>query len=309
MAKDETKRTKIGGQALFEGLMMKGPDKTCTAVRKPDGEIFLEVTPTLANPVGKFLFVRGIVSMIQNFKEGYERISRSAEIALPEDEQPESKFDQWIEKHTGPRFYRIFSIAAMVVGLVLGVVLFMLVPIWLVNGIEMIPGVQLGIFRATAEGLIKIAVFLAYLLAVTRIKDIHRVFEYHGAEHKTITCYEQGDELTIENIRRHSRFHPRCGTSFIFIVLIVSILIFSFVSWGNPLLRMCIKILLLPLVVGISYEIIMYASMHRNLFCRILSAPGLWVQRLTTFEPDDDQIEVALTAFQAVLPDDGRDLL
>jgi len=307
-SQDSVKRTSIGGQALIEGLMMKGPEKTCTAIRKPDGTIFTEVTKTKPNPVRKIPFVRGVWAMIQNFLEGYERITQSAEIAMPEEFEEESKFDRWISDKFGDKAVKVFSGVGMVLGLGLAVVLFMLLPIWVVRLIEMIPNVELGVFRSLAEGLIKIAVFLGYLGVVTRIPDIHRVFEYHGAEHKTIACYEAGDELTAENVSRHSRFHPRCGTSFIFIVLIVSILVFSFVTWSSVLVRTLLKLALLPLVIGISYEVIMYAGKHTNLFCRVLSAPGLWVQRLTTFEPDSEEIEVAITAFRAVAPDDGQDL-
>ena len=195
---------------------------------------------------------------------------------------------------------------AMVLGVVLAVALFVLAPmgiVWLVE--RMVP---LGGFKTLIEGIIKIAVFIGYLALVSRTKDIQRVFEYHGAEHKSIACYEAGEELTVENVKKHKRFHPRCGTSFLLIVLIVSILVYSLIqfSWGNLLLRAALKILLLPVIVGISYEIIKLAGRYDNFFTRILSAPGLWIQRFTTREPDDAQIEVAIASLKPVLPEENE---
>jgi Predicted metal-dependent enzyme len=305
------KRTMIGGQALIEGLMMKGPEETCLAVRKPNGEIYTEVTRTKKSPVRKIPFVRGVAAMIQNMSEGMSHITKSADIAFPDAEEDESKFDKWVREKLGGKALQIVGGISMVLAVGIAIVLFMLAPIWAVNLLARIPALtpffEINAMRALVEGLIKIFFFIAYLFAVTRMKDIHRVFEYHGAEHKTIMTYEYGDELTVENVKKHSRFHPRCGTSFIFIVLIVSIIIFSFISWGTPLVRAGLKLLALPVVMGISYEIIMLAGKYDNIFCRMLSAPGLWVQRLTTFEPDEGEIEVAITAFKAVLPADEKE--
>ena len=297
----------IGGQALIEGLMMKGPEKTCAAIRKPDGEIHTEVTKTAHNPVRKIPFLRGPVAMILSLKEGYGAINKSAEIALTEEQQEEQKgkFDKWFDKTFGDKGGAVISVVAMILGVALAIFLFMMAPAFLVNLISSF--YELGAFKTLVEGIIKIIIFIAYLFLITRMKDIHRVFEYHGAEHKTITCYEYGDELTVENVKKHSRFHPRCGTSFIFIVLIISIIIFSFITWGNLFVRVGLKILTLPVVMGISYEIIMFAGKYDNIFCRVVSAPGIWIQRLTTFEPDDEEIEVAITAFNAVAPQDDTD--
>ena len=301
------KKTMIGGQALIEGLMMKGPEKTCAAIRKPDGEIHTEVTKTAHNPVRKIPFLRGPVAMILSLKEGYGAINKSAEIALTEEQQEEQKgkFDKWFDKTFGDKGGAVISVVAMILGVALAIFLFMMAPAFLVNLISSF--YELGAFKTLVEGIIKIIIFIAYLFLITRMKDIHRVFEYHGAEHKTITCYEYGDELTVENVKKHSRFHPRCGTSFIFIVLIISIIIFSFITWGNLFVRVGLKILTLPVVMGISYEIIMFAGKYDNIFCRVVSAPGMWIQRLTTFEPDDEEIEVAITAFNAVAPQDDTD--
>jgi len=301
------KKTMIGGQALIEGLMMKGPEKTCAAIRKPDGEIHTEVTKTAHNPVRKIPFLRGPVAMILSLKEGYGAINKSAEIALTEEQQEEQKgkFDKWFDKTFGDKGGAVISVVAMILGVALAIFLFMMAPAFLVNLISSF--YELGAFKTLVEGIIKIIIFIAYLFLITRMKDIHRVFEYHGAEHKTITCYEYGDELTVENVKKHSRFHPRCGTSFIFIVLIISIIIFSFITWGNLFVRVGLKILTLPVVMGISYEIIMFAGKYDNIFCRVVSAPGIWIQRLTTFEPDDEEIEVAITAFNAVAPQDDTD--
>ena len=324
------RKTMIGGQALIEGIMMRGPEKTCMAVKKPDGEVYTELSDTKKNKMRKIPFVRGVFAMIQSLTDGFGMISKSAEIAFPDEDSEEelSKFDRWVGEKLGDNAVKVFSAIGMVLGVALAIVLFMLVPIWLVNLLAsgfaswdaslggssgfvaaMNAALQISVVKSIIEGVIKILVFIGYLFAVTRMKDIHRVFEYHGAEHKTINCHEYGDELTVENVRRSSRFHPRCGTSFMFIVLVVSIIIFSFISWGNPLVRAGLKILALPVVMGISYEIIMLAGRHDNFLCRALSAPGMGIQRLTTFEPQDDQIALAIEAFNAVLPPDGTDAL
>lgn len=302
------KKTMIGGQALIEGIMMKGPEKSCITVRQPDGELYSEISGTPKNPTRKIPFVRGAVAMVQSLTEGYKYIMKSADVAFPDEaEQEESKFDKWLNQVLGDRAMAVFGTIGAVLGGLLAIALFVLLPTWITALIGRF--VALGNWKVVIEGVLKIVIFIAYLFLVTRLKEIHRVFEYHGAEHKTINCYEYGDELTVENVRKRSRFHPRCGTSFIFIVLIVSILVFALIPWGSTLVRTGLKLLALPFIMGISYEIIMFAGKHDNIFCHILSTPGMWVQRLTTFEPDDEEIEVAITAFQAVLPDDGTDAL
>lgn len=299
-------KTSVGGQALMEGIMMRGPKKICVAVRKPDGEIDLTMEDVKHHKWQKIPFVRGAFSMIENLVLGYRYLMHSAEVSMPEEEQEEpGKLDKWLQEHTGPKFQNFLMGLAAVMGGMLAIVLFMVLPTAVVGGVNHF--VNLGWGKVVLEGVLKIAMFVIYLFLCTRMKDIHRVFEYHGAEHKTIACYEAGEELTVENIRRHCRFHPRCGTSFMILVLIVSILLFSVLPWSSTGLRVFLKLLLLPVVMGISYELIKLAGRYDNLATRIISAPGLWLQRLTTFEPDDSMIEVAIAAVKPVLPSRPED--
>ena len=304
------KKTSIGGQALIEGVMMRGVGKAAMAVRMPDGTIDVEIQKTKLAKDKSFVFrvpfVRGMFNFIDNMIFGYKYLMKSAEKSGLDMEESESKFDKWLEKHFGDKLMKVVSGVSMVLGVVLAVGLFILAPMGIVWLLE--KAVPLGGFKTLIEGLIKIAVFIAYLALVSQTKDIKRVFEYHGAEHKSIACYEAGEELTVENVKKYKRFHPRCGTSFLLIVLIVSILVYSVIqfSWGNLLLRAGLKILLLPVIVGISYEIIKLAGRYDNFFTRILSAPGLWIQRFTTREPDDSQIEVAIASLKPVLPDENE---
>ena len=299
-------KTSVGGQALMEGIMMRGPKKICVAVRKPDGEIDLTLEDVKHHKWQKIPFVRGAFSMIENLVLGYRYLMHSAEVSMPEEEQEEpGKLDKWLQEHTGPKFQNFLMGLAAVMGGMLAIVLFMVLPTAIVGGVNHF--VNLGWGKVLLEGVLKIAMFVIYLFLCTRMKDIHRLFEYHGAEHKTIACYEAGEELTVENIRRHCRFHPRCGTSFMILVLIVSILLFSVLPWSSTGLRVFLKLLLLPVVMGISYELIKLAGRYDNLATRIISAPGLWLQRLTTFEPDDSMIEVAIAAVKPVLPSRPED--
>ena len=299
-------KTSVGGQALMEGIMMRGPKKICVAVRKPDGEIDLTMEDVKHHKWQKIPFVRGAFSMIENLVLGYWYLMHSAEVSMPEEEQEEpGKLDKWLQEHTGPKFQNFLMGLAAVMGGMLAIVLFMVLPTAIVGGVNHF--VNLGWGKVLLEGALKIAMFVIYLFLCTRMKDIHRLFEYHGAEHKTIACYEAGEELTVENIRRHCRFHPRCGTSFMILVLIVSILLFSVLPWSSTGLRVFLKLLLLPVVMGISYELIKLAGRYDNLATRIISAPGLWLQRLTTFEPDDSMIEVAIAAVKPVLPSRPED--
>ena len=301
------RRTSIGGQAVIEGIMMRGVDRSALAVRKPDGEIDVEVTE-LKNARAWYKrtpLIRGCFNFIDTLRFGYGCLMRSAEKSgMLEEEQP-GKFEQWLIDRMGDKATKVLSAFASVVGVILAVGLFFFMPTLLVKWIDgMVP---LGGWKSVIEGVIKILLFLGYLFAVSRMSEIHRVFEYHGAEHKTIACYEADEELTVENVKKHIRFHPRCGTSFLLIVLIVSILVSSAVTWSNGLLRVAIKLLLLPVVVSIAYEIIKLAGRYDNILTRIVSAPGLWMQNFTTFEPDDSQMEVAIAAMKAVIPDDPED--
>ncbi len=299
-------KTTVGGQAVIEGVMMRGNDKTCLAVRAPDGEIVAETSDLPKRPWAKWPFVRGVMNFIDSMVMGYKTIMRSSEIAMGgEEEQEPSKFDLFIDRHFGSAGAKIVMTLSAVLGVVLAVLLFMLLPTAIVRFIDGFAA--LGAWKGILEGVIKIAVFIAYLALVRLMPDMLRVFSYHGAEHKTIACYESGAELTTENIRPCSRFHPRCGTSFIFLVLIISILVFSALPWSGTLLRVGLKLLMLPVVVGISYELLRLAGRYDNLFTRIISAPGLWLQRLSTAEPDDSMIEVAVAAVTPVLPPKPED--
>ena len=292
----ESFKTKIGGQAVIEGIAMRGPQKTCLAVRQPDGTIKTEIYDTKPNPVAKIPLVRGAVAMIISLACGYKYLMRAADIAFPEEaekaKEAKENGKKTLDDMLGP--------IAGVLGGMLAIALFVLLPTLITGLISKI--VELGSFKSTVEGLIKIIIFVGYLAAISLMPDIRRVFEYHGAEHKTIACYEHRGELIPANVRNYSRFHPRCGTSFIFIVLIISIIVGSFIPWSSTLGRMGLKLLCLPIIMGISYEIIQYAGAHDNLLSRVLSAPGLWVQRLTVFDPSDDQIEVAIASLLAVIP-------
>ncbi len=297
-------KTSVGGQALLEGIMMKGPFKSAMAVRKPDGEIDVSVWDTKKlTGVRKIPFIRGTFNFIDTLIQGYDCLMKSAEISGQEEEP--DKFELWLNKVFGKAAGTVLNFVITILAVVLAVGLFFGVPALITSFIGNY--VESRVLLSAIEGVIKIALFFAYIIGVSKMSDIHRTFMYHGAEHKTIFCYEQGLELTVENVRKQKRFHPRCGTSFLLIVLVVSILVSSVVTWDNVLMRVGMKILLLPVTVGISYEIIKFAGRHDNWFTRILSAPGLWFQNFTTQEPDDSMIEVAIEAVKPVLPENPED--
>ena len=297
-------KTSVGGQALLEGIMMKGPFKSAMAVRKPDGEIDVSIWDTKKlTGVRKIPFIRGTFNFIDTLIQGYDCLMKSAEISGQEEEP--DKFELWLNKVFGKAAGTVLNFVITILAVVLAVGLFFGVPALITSFIGNY--VESRVLLSAIEGVIKIAIFFAYIIGVSKMSDIHRTFMYHGAEHKTIFCYEQGLELTVENVRKQKRFHPRCGTSFLLIVLVVSILVSSVVTWDNVLMRVGMKILLLPITVGISYEIIKFAGRHDNWFTRILSAPGLWFQNFTTQEPDDSMIEVAIEAVKPVLPENPED--
>ena len=319
---------KAGGQALIEGIMMNGPEGAALSVRRTDGKI---ITVPKENkhvrdkvPVFKLPIIRGIVNYIETMILGYKSLMESAELSgqleLEESEEEMSKVDKWICDHFGPKMMSVISGIAMVLGMVLAMGLFVYLPSFLVKTADsyLFNNVLYNIaLRPLCEGIIRIVIFVGYLAAVSRMKEIKRVFMYHGAEHKTIFCYEAGEELTVENVRKYSRFHPRCGTSFIFIILIISILLSSLLAFifkqfpdltisGKHILDVAwawslIKITVLPLIMGVSYEVLRYSGKHDNAVIRVLTAPGLWMQRLTTKEPEDSMIEVGITALKAVV--------
>ncbi len=300
-------KTSVGGQALMEGIMMRGPEKICVAVRKPDGEIDLSYDTVRHHVWARIPFVRGVLAMVENMVLGYRYLMHSADISMTEEEQEteKSRFDAWLEAHAGEKLQSAVMALAALAGGALAILLFLVLPTLLTGLLARV--LPLDGFRALLEGIFKMIIFLSYMYLCSRMKEIHRVFQYHGAEHKTIACYEAGLPLTVENIRPCRRFHPRCGTSFIFLVILISILISSVLPWPSTALRVVYKLLLLPVVMGISYELIKLAGRYNNLFTRIVSAPGLWLQRLTTFEPDDSMIEVAIAAVTPVLPDKPED--
>ena len=319
--KTEKHITSIGGQAILEGVMMRGPYKTAMAVRKPDGEIICKVDENGTKKKNKFLslpIVRGCVNFISSLVLGMKAIMFSAEfVDLEDEEETESKFDKWLEEKFGDKIKDIVIYVAIALSLVLSVGLFILLPTAIAQGIQDLlkwlgfeKFASTGSFLSTVEGIVKMIIFITYMYLISRMKEIRRVFEYHGAEHKTIACYEAGEELTVENVKKHTRFHPRCGTSFLLIVMIVSIIIYALLPSFNEysaiirlLLRMGTRILLLPVVAGLSYEVIKLAG-RSNGCVRTLTKPGLWLQRLTTLEPDESQIEVAIESMLAVIPED-----
>lgn len=318
------KITSIGGSALIEGIMMRGPKKTMVAVRTGEDEIYTEELEFhgLASKckIFKLPLIRGLAGMIDSMRLSYKALMISADKAIesiPEDEQEEpSKFEKWLDEKMGENFVRVLMAISMVFGVAIAVVLFFMVPTWLYNLLSGAIGTNESLswlgdrfFRSLFEGVIRIGLFLLYIILCTRMSDMKRVFQYHGAEHKTIFCYESDEELTVENVKKHTRFHPRCGTSFLVIMLLVGILIGLFIPITDPILRSAVKILLLPVSCGIGYEIIKLCGKYDNKFTRILAAPGLWAQRITTKEPDDHMIQVAIKAMKAVIPEDGEDII
>ena len=301
-------RTSVGGQALMEGIMMRGPEKICCAVRKPDGTIDLTYDTVTTRWYNKVPLLRGVCNMAENLYKGYKYLMHAADIAMEgtEDAEPESKLDKWLDEHTGPVFQNVLMGCAAFAGVVLALFLFTFLPTFLTG--QLIRFVPLGRWgRVILEGALKMAIFLLYMYLCTRMKDLHRVFEYHGAEHKTIACYEAGLPLTVENIRKQSRFHPRCGTSFMILVIIISIFLYAVLPWTSTGLRIVYKLCMFPLLVGVSYEILKWAGRSHSVLSRIVSQPGLWMQRLTTFEPDDSMIEVAIAAVTPVLPENQEE--
>ena len=302
-------KTSVGGQALMEGIMMRGPKKIASAVRRPDGTIEVQVDDVPTRAWRHIPLVRGVCNMVDNLLVGYRYLMHSAEVSMGdafEEEEP-SRLERWLTDKLGDKITKVMTVFAAFAGVILAVLLFTVLPTTLVGLLGR--WLPLGGWKTFLESLLKLGIFLGYMVLVSRMKEIDRLFCYHGAEHKTIACYEAGEELTVENIRRHTRFHPRCGTSFLLIVLIISFFVSSLLPWGSALVRVGLKLLTLPIVVGIAYEIIKLAGRYDNIVTRIVSAPGLWMQRLTTHEPDDSMMEVAIAAVTPVLPttpEEGR---
>lgn len=306
-------RTSIGGQALIEGILMRGPEKQAIAVRRPDGGIELKVDElTLIKekyPILGLPFIRGTVNFLDSMVRGVQALMFSAEF-YPEDEDSNSepsRFEQWLEKKLGSdAFNQAVIYFAVILGVAFSVGLFILLPA-LVFGLlqNVIPSFFV---RNLVEGVVRIVLFFLYLILCSKQSDIKRVFCYHGAEHKTIFCYEKGLPLTVENVRKMPRHHPRCGTSFMFVIMVFAILIFSVVRVKSVLLQLVCKLLLLPVIVGITFEFNRYLGRHDHLLSRFCAAPGLWMQNFTTNEPDDSMIECAIEAMKQVIPEkQGQD--
>ncbi len=305
-------RTSIGGQALMEGILMRGVDKQSIVIRSPEGELVTKVEPLHMlrekHPFCGWPLIRGIVNFVDSMAKGMKAVTYSAQF-LPEEEQEEpSKLDKWVEAHfSSEKAEKLIIALAVVLGLGLAVGLFIFLPTALVG---LIPPLRHGHdgLRTLLEGVLKLAIFLGYMGAVSQMKEMRRMWRYHGAEHKTIYCYEHGRDLTVENVRTESRFHPRCGTSFMLVVIILSIFVFvvvnAFLHVDNVFLRMVVKLALLPVVVSLSYELNRWLGRHDDLtISRILSWPGRMLQHLTTQEPDEGMMEVAITALKLVIPD------
>jgi len=305
-------KTSIGGQALMEGILMRGVDKQSIVVRTAEGLVTKVEPLTLIKdkyPILGWPIIRGVVNFVDSMAKGMKALTYSAQFVPMEEAEEPSKLDQWIEKKFGmEKAEKIVIGVALVLGLALAIGLFIVLPTLLVG---IIPSLREGHdgLRTLLEGVVKLVIFLGYMAAVSQMKDIKRVFAYHGAEHKSIYCYEHGKELTVENVREESRFHPRCGTSFLLVVIILSIFVFilvnAFLGVNNVFLRMLVKIVLLPIVVALSYELNRWLGRHDQLgISRVLSWPGRKMQHLTTCEPDDSMIEVAITALKLVIPEE-----
>ncbi len=317
MAREQTKiKTSIGGQALMEGIMMRGPKKTTVAVRLQDKTIDIENLEVKSlKDKSKFFtlpFIRGIAGMYDSMSVGFKAMSMAADKAMPDDEEDDkepSKFDRWVSRVLGEKAMSYIMVFASIIGILLAIGLFFFLPTLIYNLIYDYSGVGLWFarWRSTFEGVLRILIFMAYIGVCSLIPSVKRIFQYHGAEHKTIFCYENEEELTVENVRKHSRFHPRCGTSFLVLMLLVGIIIGFFIPFENPFLRTSVKLLLLPLSIGVGYELIKVCAKYDNIVTRLIAAPGLWMQRITVKEPTDEMIEVAIAAMTQVIPENGED--
>ena len=322
MAKEnQCKITSIGGSALIEGIMMRGPKRTTIAVRTGENEIHTEdIEVKTISSKGKFFrlpFIRGIVGIIDSMTLSYKALALSADKALEagmvEEEEP-SKFEKWLTDKLGDNLMKVVMVFATILGILLAVGLFFFLPSLLYDLLaKLIPAItDIVIAKSIFEGVLKIVLFLGYIILCSQMEDMKRVFMYHGAEHKTIFCYEAGLELNVENIRKQKRFHPRCGTSFLVVTLLVGVLAGLLIPaqpFGISILRPVFKLALLPLMIGVGYEVIKLCGKFDNAFTRILAAPGMWAQRITTREPDEKMIEVAIAAMTPVIPDDGSDII
>ena len=306
------KPSNIGGQAVMEGIMMKGDKKTAVAVRLPSGDIHIK---TEENPKkrtwAKIPIVRGVIVFVNSLIQGTKTLMYSADVLEKYEEKlgegalaEKGKFETWLEKHFGERaVWNILIAISVIISLVFSIGIFVIGPTAVINW--MTAFTENEIVLNLTEGLLRIAIFVIYVLLISKMKDIHRVFQYHGAEHKCIHCFESGRELTPENCQEFYTLHPRCGTSFLVFVLVISLIVFSFLGWPNLALRIVSRLLLIPFIAGISYEVLKWAGKSDNWFIKIISIPGLYLQKLTTAPPDNEQLEVAIAAVKAVMDEDA----
>ncbi len=304
----EVKKTSIGGQALIEGIMMKGPDKIATAVRKPDGGIEVKesnINQIFKNKFFKLPLIRGSFVLIDSLVTGVKELMYSAEFYG--DDYEEDVFDKFLKKVFKDKADTAIIYASVIIALIFSVGVFILGPTLLTNLAKNV--IHNTFLLNLTEGVIRVSLFVGYVYLVSKLEDIKRVFMYHGAEHKTIHCYEHKEELTVENVRKYSTLHPRCGTSFMINVMLISIIVFSFFGWPNPFMRLVIRLAMLPLIAGLSYELNKYVGRceKENILTRIISYPGFLIQKITTKEPDDSMIEVAIEAMKRVIPANGED--
>lgn len=304
--------TKMGGQAVMEGIMMKGDKKTAVAVRLPSGDIHIK---TEENPKkrtwAKIPIVRGVIVFVNSLIQGTRTLMYSADVLEKYEEklgdgalEEKGRFETWLEKHFGERaVWNILIAISVIISLVFSIGIFVIGPTAVINWMTAIT--ENEIVLNLTEGLLRIAIFVIYVLLISKMKDIHRVFQYHGAEHKCIHCFESGRELTPENCQEFYTLHPRCGTSFLVFVLVISLIVFSFLGWPNLALRILSRLLLIPFIAGISYEVLKWAGKSDNWFIKIISIPGLYLQKLTTAPPDNEQLEVAIAAVKAVMDEDA----
>ena len=301
-------KTTIGGQSILEGIMMKGPRKTCTVVRKPDGTLAIKDEETVPlkekHPIAGWPIIRGFCMMVQSLKDGFAAIEYSSQFLEDEEEQP-SKFEKWLIKTFGEgKIESALYICSILLGIGISVGLFILLP-------ALLAGFLPDSFSHWAvnllEGVMRIAIFIGYMFVMACIPDMKRTFQYHGAEHKTIYCYEKGLDLTVENVRKQKREHPRCGTSFLFVVMIISILVFSMVHSENHIIQLVMRLVLLPIVIGLSYEVNRFAGRYDNCLTRALRWPGMMLQHISVLEPDDSMIEVGIVSLQHVIPENRQE--
>jgi uncharacterized protein YqhQ len=306
--KNAIKKTSIGGQALIEGIMMKGPDKLATAVRKPDGEIVVResnIKPIFKHKLLKLPIVRGSFVLIDSLVSGIKELMYSAEFYG--DAYEEDAIDKFLKKVFKDKADTAIIYVSVFLALLFSVGIFILGPSFLANFLK---GIVKNTFLLNlVEGIVRVVLFVLYVFLISKLNDIKRVFMYHGAEHKTIHCYEHMEELTVDNVRKYSTLHPRCGTSFMVNVLLISIIVFSFFGWPNPIMRVVIRLATLPIIAGLSYELNKYVGRceSENIFTKMITSPGFLVQRITTSEPDDSMIEVAIEAMKRVIPQNGED--